>query len=213
MSSETKLREEMIMLARSMFKRGLTPGSTGNLSVRLDDGGFLMTPTNASFGFLDPAALSKLDANGEWRDGDKPTKEAFLHLAMYRANNRTQSVSHLHSTYSVCLSCLQGLDAENLIPPLTPYLQMRVGPVALAPYRRPGDSSLGPEVEKLARKYNGIIIANHGPLVAGKSLRDSVFAMEELEESARLSFLLRGQAVNLLNREQLAELDSLSLKS
>jgi len=213
MSSESQLREEMVLLARSLFERGLTPGSTGNLSVRLDDGGFLMTPTNASFGFLDPVTLSRLDANGAWNGGDKPTKEAFLHLAMYRARAKTRSVTHLHSTYSVCLSCLAGLDPANLIPPLTPYLQMRVGRVALVAYRRPGDESLGAEVEQLAKSYNGIVIANHGPLVAGRTLRDAVFAMEELEESARLNFLLRGQAVNLLSQAQLDELESLSLKA
>ena len=211
MSTETHSRDEMVLLARSLFERGLTPGSSGNLSVRLEDGGFLMTPTNASFGFLDPARLSRLDADGNWQDGDKPTKEAFLHLAMYRANPDTRSVSHLHSTYSVCLSCLQDTNPEDLIAPLTPYLQMRVGRVALAPYRRPGDESLGPEIEKLAARYNGIVIANHGPVVAGRSLRDSVFSMEELEESARLNFLLREHSVNRLNREQVEELHAHSL--
>lgn len=200
----------MTQLARSMFERGLTPGSTGNLSVRLDDG-YLMTPTNASFGFLNPDTLSKLDAKGEWISGDKPTKEAFLHIAMYRSNSSTKSVSHLHSTYCVCLSCLSDIDPTNMIPPLTPYLEMRVGPVALAPYRRPGDESLGPELEKLAKKHRGIIIANHGPVVAGKSLRDSVFAMEELEESAKLKFLLLDHDTNPLTETQLNELNSLKL--
>lgn len=210
MTSETNLRDEMTQLARSMFERGLTPGSTGNLSVRLDDG-YLMTPTNASFGFLKPDTLSKLDAKGKWISGDKPTKEAFLHIAMYRSNPSTRSVSHLHSTYCVCLSCLSDIDPTNMIPPLTPYLEMRVGAVALAPYRRPGDESLGPELEKLAKKHRGIIIANHGPVVAGKSLRDSVFAMEELEESAKLKFLLLDRDTNPLNETQLDELNALKL--
>jgi len=200
MTNESRLRDEMASLARSLFERGLTAGSTGNLSARLDDGGFLMTPTNASFGFLDPKTLSRLDSAGQWISGEKPTKEAFLHLAMYRANHRTQSVSHLHSTYSVCLSCLEDIDDADMIPAFTPYLLMRVGKVARAPYFAPGDEELGPEIEKLAARYNGVIIANHGPVVAGKSLRDAVFSIEELEESAKLAFLLAEQKARLLDQ-------------
>jgi len=213
MSSESSQREQMVLLARSLFERGLTPGSSGNLSMRAPDGGFLVTPTNASLGFLDPNSLAKLDADGNWVSGDKPTKEAFLHLAMYKSNARTQSVSHLHSTYSVCLSCMNNINAENLIAPHTPYLQMRVGKVAMASYKRPGDTSLGPEIEKLAEKYNGIIIKNHGPVVAGKSLQDAVFAIEELEESAKIALLLQDRDSATLSNKQLAELDAISLKA
>ncbi len=207
---EAKQRDEMSLLARSMFERGLTPGSTGNLSLKLDDGQFLMTPTNASFGFLEPETISLLDAEGNWISGDKPTKEAFLHLAMYKSNPKTKSVSHLHSTFCVCLSCLTDTDPLNMIPPITPYLQMRVGKVALAPYMTPGDKKLGVEIEKMAKKFNAIIIANHGPVVAGNSLRDSVFAMEELEESAKLKFLLESRSVRLLKESEVAELRQLS---
>ena len=212
MSEENQLRDEMCLLARSMFERGLTPGSTGNLSARLPDGGFLVTPTNASFGFLDPDRLSRLDDRGDWRDGDKPTKEVFLHLAMYRGRPNLAAVSHLHSTWCVCLSCLRDVDPDNMIPPMTPYLQMRVGPVARAPYRTPGDPSLGPEIERLAERHAGMIIANHGPVVGGRSLRDSVFAMEELEESAKLTMLTRGLDLNLLTAADLQALEALSLK-
>lgn len=210
MQSETAARDEMVLLARSLFERGLTAGSTGNLSVRVA-GGFLMTPTNASFGFLDPTRLSKLDENGDWVSGDKPTKEAFLHLAMYRALPSRQSISHLHSTHSVCLSCLSDIDPENMIKPYTPYLTMRVGRVALAPYYRPGDDALGPVIERLGKSHNGIVIANHGPVVAGKSLRDAVFAIEELEESARIQLLLSGKSANTLNESQLADLEAIKL--
>jgi len=172
MSSESSQREQMVLLARSLFERGLTPGSSGNLSMRAPDGGFLVTPTNASLGFLDPNSLAKLDADGNWVNGDKPTKEAFLHLAMYKSNSRTQSVSHLHSTYSVCLSCMNNVNAENLITPHTPYLQMRVG-----------------------------------------SLHDAVFAIEELEESAKIALLLQDRDSATLSAEQLAELDAISLKA
>lgn len=212
MSAQAALREEMCLLARSLFERGLTPGSTGNLSARLPGGGFLMTPTNASLGFLDPARLSVLDDDGTWRSGDKPTKEAFLHLAMYRARPALTGVTHLHSTWCVCLSCLGDVDPDDMIPPMTPYLRMRVGPVARAPYRRPGDASLGPEIERLAARHSGLIIANHGPVVGGGSLRDSVFAMEELEESAKLVMLTRGMPVNLLGAAELEELEAISLR-
>ncbi len=210
MQSETAARDDMVLLARSLFERGLTAGSTGNLSVRVD-GGFIMTPTNASFGFLDAEQLSRLDDDGRWVSGDKPTKEAFLHLAMYRAQPSRQSVSHLHSTHAVCLSCLQGINPDNMITPYTPYLTMRVGQVALAPYYRPGDEALGPVVEKLAAKYNGIVIANHGPVVAAKSLRDAVFAIEELEESARIQLLLGDRPANTLTEAQLTDLSTMKI--
>ncbi len=210
--TEAALREEMVLLGRSLFERGLTAGSSGNLSTRLPDGGFLMTPTNASLGFLDPARLAKLDDNGDWLAGDKPTKEDFLHLAMYRGRPKLKAVSHLHSTYSVCVSCMcEGAD-DDLIPPLTPYCHMRVGPVARAPYFAPGDKTLGPIIQELALKHSGIIISNHGPVVGGKSLRDAVFAIEELEESAKLQFLLKDRLTRPLTQEQLEELDAIRLR-
>ena len=191
--TEKELRAEIAALGRSLFERGLTSGSTGNLSARLEDGGYLMTPTDASLGFLDPARLSQLDAEGKWISGDKPTKEALLHLAMYRANANTRGVAHLHSTYSVCLSCLRELDAEDMIPPITPYVLLKVGRVARVPFYPPGDEALGPVIEQKARTHSGIIIANHGPVVAAESIRDAVFGIEEVEESAKLAFLLRGE--------------------
>ena len=131
---ENKLREEIAELGRSLFERGLTSGSTGNLSARLEDGGYLMTPTNTSLGSLDPARLSRLDSEGNWTDGDRPTKEGFMHISMYRANANRRAVAHLHSTYSVCLSCLRGVDTEDMIPPITPYVLMKVGRVARVPF-------------------------------------------------------------------------------
>lgn len=211
MSSEAKQRDEMVLLARSMFERGLTPGSSGNLSCRLEGGGFLMTPTNSSFGFLDAETLSKLDDDGKLVSGDKPTKEDFLHLAMYRGRPETQAVTHLHSTHCVCLSCLKDIDDTDMIPPMTPYVHMRVGKVAAAPYKRPGDKSLGPDIQKLAEKHSGIIIKNHGPVVGSKSMRDSVFAMEELEEAARVFLITRGMDLDLLTDADLAELDAIKL--
>ena len=205
--NDTALREEMTLLARSLFERGLTPGSSGNLSARTADGGFLMTPTNASLGFLDPARLSRLDQEGNHISGDKPTKEAFLHMAMYRARPQAGAITHLHSTWCVCLSCLKDTDDDNMLRPLTPYVAMRVGTVAAVPYATPGDDSIAPLIEEKARHFGGIIIRNHGPVVAGKSLRDSVFAMEEVEEAAKIALLTRGMAVNELQPEDLAALE------
>ena len=197
-TSENRLRDEITRLGRSLFERGLTSGSTGNLSARLEDGGYLMTPTNTSLGFLDPARLSRMNAEGEWLGGDKPTKEGFLHIAMYRSNPNTRAVSHLHSTYSVCLSCLRGLDSEDMLAPITPYVLMKVGRVARVPFFPPGDEALGPVIEKQARTHSGIIIANHGPVVAARSLRAAVFGIEEVEESAKLAFLLRNEEVDYI---------------
>ncbi len=198
MTTEDKIRDEIVFLGRSLFERGLTSGSTGNLSVRLDDGGFLMTPTDSSLGFLDPGNLSRLDADGTWIDGDKPTKEAFLHLAMYQANAQTNAVAHLHSTYSVCLSCLRDVDTEDMIPPLTPYVLMKVGRVAKVPFYPPGDEALAPVIRRKAETNSGIIIANHGPVVAAESIRAAVFGIEEVEEGAKLAYLLAGKDVDLI---------------
>ena len=144
MSDIAKARERIALHAKSLFDRGLTHGSTGNISVRLPDGSLLVTPTGSSMGFLDPGRISHLAANGEHLSGDKPTKEGFLHLSMYRANADRRAVAHLHSTYSVCLSCLRDLDSEDMLPPITPYVLMKVGRVARVPFFPPGDEALGP---------------------------------------------------------------------
>jgi ribulose-5-phosphate 4-epimerase/fuculose-1-phosphate aldolase len=189
-----------------MFQRGLTFGSTGNISVALPDGGWLMTPTNASLGNLDPAQLSKIDANGNHVGGDKPTKEAFLHRVMYRQRPTCEAVVHLHSTHSVAVSCLHGVDEHDCLPPLTAYYVMRVGRLPLVPYHPPGDETLALAVEKLADKHHAVLLANHGPVVAGKSLEDAMNATEELEETAKLFLMLRGEATRPLTQEQVDEL-------
>lgn len=210
--TEADLAAEMVGLARSLFDRGLSPGSSGNLSARLPGGGFLMTPTNASLGALDPARLSRLSAEGAHLGGDPPTKEAFLHLAMYAGRPTLGAVVHLHSSHAVAWSCLAGLDPADALPPLTPYLHMRVGPVALAPYAWPGDPSLGPEIARLAARHAGILIANHGPVVGAATLRDAVFAAEELEEGARIALLTRPHATRRLPPEALSALDAIALR-
>jgi ribulose-5-phosphate 4-epimerase/fuculose-1-phosphate aldolase len=204
--TESALRERICKCGASMFQRGLTFGSTGNISVALPDGGWLMTPTNASLGDLDPARISKIDANGNHVGGDKPTKEAFLHRVMYQQRPTCEAVVHLHSTHSVAVSCLHHIDHHDCLPPLTAYYIMRVGKLPLVPYHPPGDESLALAVEKLADKHHAVLLANHGPVVAGKSLEDAMYATEELEETAKLFLMLRGEATRPLTPEQVAEL-------
>ncbi len=206
--TDSALRERICTVGASLFRRGLTFGSTGNISVRHPEGGWLMTPTNASLGELDPARLSRLDESGAVVSGDKPTKEAFLHRTMYAARQGSRAVVHLHSTHSVAVSCMSGLDPCNCLPPLTAYYVMRVGRLPLVPYCPPGDESLAVEVGKLAGRHHAVLLANHGPVVAGTSLDNAMYATEELEETARLYLLLRHHSVNALTPDQVEHLRS-----
>jgi ribulose-5-phosphate 4-epimerase/fuculose-1-phosphate aldolase len=203
--NETKLREEICSLGKSMFDRGLTPGSSGNISARLDDG-WLMTPTNACLGRLDPAKLSKLDDKGNLVSGDKATKESFLHLSVYQERPGAGAIVHLHSTHSVAVSCLADIDPEQPIPPITAYYVMKIGKLVLLPYYPPGDMTLANAVREVAGKHHAILLANHGPVVAGKDLESAVYATEELEETAKLYLMLRGNRLKILAPEQVAEL-------
>jgi ribulose-5-phosphate 4-epimerase/fuculose-1-phosphate aldolase len=204
--SETRIREEICRLGRSLFERGLTPGSSGNISARLDDGGYVVTPTNASLGFLDPATLSRLDANGRHLSGDPPTKEVPLHTALYQTRSAARAVAHLHSTHSVALSMLPEIDPRGVLPPMTAYYVMRCGATALVPYYRPGDPAVADAIRGLAGKYSSVLLANHGPVVAGDTLEAAVFAIEELEETARLYLLLRGVNPRYLTPAQVTDL-------
>ena len=204
MSDEARLREEICRLGASIFARGLTAGSSGNLSVRLADG-WLMTPTNASLGRLDPALLSKLDDSGRLVGGDAPTKESFLHRVMYEEREKTGAVIHLHSTHSVAISCLADIDPADVLPPITAYYVMRVGRLPLVPYFRPGDMALAEAVRGFAGKHHAVLLANHGPVVAGLSLDAAANAIEELEETAKLFLLLRGCKTRFLTAEQVEE--------
>lgn len=206
MSSETRLREQICDLARSMFDRGLTGGSTGNISARTDDGGLLVSPTGTSFGRLDPARLSRFDARGNHIDGDRPTKEMPLHTAFYDTRGRTAAVVHLHSCHAVALSTLPDANADDFLPPITPYAFMQLGRVRLLPYFRPGDPGIGDAVRGLAGKRSAVMLANHGPVVAGLDLEGACNAIEELEATSRLAMLLRGTKPNMLTPQQVEEL-------
>ncbi len=211
-SEETRMRDEIARVGKSLFDRGLTFGSTGNISVRLVNGGLLMTPTNASLGDLDPARLSRFSAEGVYVDGDKPTKEAFLHQCMYCRREQAGAVVHLHSTHSVAVSILEDVDPNDVLPPLTAYYVMRVGSLPLVPYFPPGDEALAAAVAEKAGHSHAVLLANHGPVVAGKTLLDAQYATEELEETARLFLLLDGRRTRPLTAEQVETLRARSLK-
>ena len=206
MSAETALREQICTIARSIFDRGLTGGASGNISARLPDGGLLVTPTGASMGTLDPARLSRFDAEGRHIDGDRPTKEMPLHTAFYDTRASTGAVVHLHSTHSTALSMLRDVDPENMLPPLTAYSIMRLGKVVRLPYFRPGDPAMGEAVRGLAGRRSAMVLAHHGPVVAGKDLEAALYAMEELEESSKLALLLRDRDPVLLSDAEVMEL-------
>ena len=204
--SDTKLRDQICLLGKSLFDRGLTVGSSGNISARTDEGNWLMTPTNSCLGRLDPARLSLVNAQGQLLGGDKPTKESFLHLSMYSERPDAGAVVHLHSTHSVAVSVLADIDIQEPIPPITAYYVMKIGRLKLLPYFAPGDMSLANAVREVAAKHHAILLANHGPIVAGKSLESAVYASEELEETAKLFLLLRPNKMNILDADQVAEL-------
>ena len=207
--SDGALRDAIVAHARTLFARGLSPGTSGNISARTNDG-WLMSPTGSSFGTLDAARISKLDRDGNHVDGDPPTKETRLHLAMYGERSDAQAIVHLHSTYAVAVSCLADVDVDDVLPPLTPYYVMRVGRLPLVPYARPGDERLVEAVREHARDSHALLLANHGPIVAGPSLDAAASAIEELEETAKLVLLLRGLPVRQLTPDELAQLRGMS---
>lgn len=204
MSDETRLREQICLLAKSMFDRGLTGGSTGNISARTSDGGLLVSPTGTSFGRLDPGRLSRFDAKGVLIDGDAPTKEMPLHSAFYETRSSAGAVVHLHSCHAVALSMMPDVDPDNFLPPFTPYSIMKLGRVKLLPFFLPGDPGMGEAVRGLAGKRSAVMLANHGPVVAGKDVEAACNTIEELEDTARLAMLTRGQAARLLTDAQIA---------
>jgi ribulose-5-phosphate 4-epimerase/fuculose-1-phosphate aldolase len=205
--NEAKLREDICRLGVSIYDRGLTHGSTGNVSAKCDDG-WLLTPTGSNLGRLDPARLSKLDWQGKLVSGDAPSKEAFLHLAMYEERAKSAAVVHLHSTHSVAVSVLEEVDSADVLPPLTAYYVMRIGSLPLVPYYAPGDMALAQAVRGYAGRHHALLLANHGPVVAGSSLSAAADAVEELEATAKLFLLLRHEKVRCLTLAQVADLQA-----
>lgn len=202
----SKLRDQIAQFGKSIFDRGLTVGSTGNIIARLANGSMIVTPTNASLGTLDPERLSLLDHNGNHVSGDTPTKEASLHASMFRMREDDGAIVHLHSTHSVAVSIVDGLDPMDVLPPVTAYYVMRIGHLLLVPYYAPGDKALAEAVAGLAGKHHAMLLANHGPVVSGSSLETAQYAIEELEETARLFLLLKDHKMRPLTPEQRTDL-------
>jgi ribulose-5-phosphate 4-epimerase/fuculose-1-phosphate aldolase len=203
---EDTIRYSLVELARSLFARGFSVGSAGNISVRLADG-YLITPTNSSLGRLDPARLSRLDSGFRHVAGDAPSKEVFMHRAFYASRADAGAVVHLHSTMATAVACLADADPVNPIPKLTPYFVMRIGRVLpLVPYFRPGDPAMEPAIAAAAHGARAVLLANHGPVVSAGTLVDAVNAAEELEEAAKLALLLRGAPVRPLTASQIDDL-------
>lgn len=206
MSEEARMREAICRYGNLLYMRGYAHGSTGNISVRVDDG-ILVTPTNSCLGLLDPAVISKVAADGKHVSGDPPSKEAFLHLSMYQARPSARGIVHLHCTHAVAVSCRCHADTSNVLPTITAYQVMRIGRLPLVPYFKPGDMALAAAVREQAFAHRAVLLANHGPVVTGRSLEDAVYSAEELEETAKLSLLLDGSNVSFLTAEQVRELE------
>lgn len=190
----------------SLFRRGLSGGSSGNITARLADGRFLVTPTGLPLGAMTPADLAVLAPDGTHQVGREPSKEWPLHQAFYATRPQTGAVVHLHSTYATAWSLLEGLDAGNVLPPVTPYAIMRLGKVALLPFFVPGDPAMGDAVRGLKGRHAAVLLANHGPVVAAPTLNAAVDGMEEFEETAKLLILTRGQPRRLLTEAEVAAL-------
>jgi ribulose-5-phosphate 4-epimerase/fuculose-1-phosphate aldolase len=204
--NESALREALVTFGQSLYARGYAHGSSGNLSARLPDG-LLVTPTNSCLGRLDPARIAKVALDGTHVGGDAPSKEAFLHLAVYQERPRAGGIVHLHCTHAVALACLRHADPADVLPPITAYYHMRIRTLPLLPYYRPGDRALAEAVRMAARKHHAVLLANHGPVVAGTSLEDAVYNAEELEETAKLFFLLSGRTTRYLEPAEITDLD------
>lgn len=185
LSKENALREEICDVGRSLYQRGYTVGSAGNISARLDDG-WLITPTDVCLGRLDPAAIAKVNLAGEWVSGDKPSKTLALHRQVYDRNPGVGGVVHTHSTHLVALTLAGVWQADDILPPLTPYQVMKVGHIPLIGYQRPGSLNVAEQVAQLANRVRGVMLERLGPVVWESSVSRASYALEELEETARL---------------------------
>lgn len=198
--------EQLCEMARSFFARGLAFGSTGNLSIRQGERVWI-TPTGVSFRALQPDQLAEITLDGQVAGANRPSKEYPFHLGCYRAaGERARAIVHLHSTYSVALSCLEWIDPDEPMPVITPYYLMRVAPLGVVPYFRPGSAELGAAVESAAASHNVLLLRNHGLIALGRTLEEAGDRAEELEETAKLHFLLRGEKTRRLTGEERAEI-------
>lgn len=197
--------EHLCEAGHNFYDRGYAFGSTGNLSVRVGDE-IWITPTGKPLKGLTPALLARMDLQGSALSDNHPSKEFPFHLAIYRNRESARAVVHLHSTYSVALSCLEEIDPEKPLPAITPYYFMRVAPLAVLPYFRPGSGNLGEAVGNAAADHHCLLLRNHGLIAAGGNLNEAIDCAEELEETCRLFFVLRGDRLRELTAGQIEEL-------
>ncbi|MFC0108326.1 3-oxo-tetronate 4-phosphate decarboxylase [Kibdelosporangium aridum] len=194
-------RDKLVTAARSLYQRGLTHGSTGNVSIRVGDK-VLVTPTGVSLGTLLPGEVSVMDVHGKHLSGPKPSKEAFLHAIMLRERPTANAVVHTHSTYSAAVSCLADIDPADAIPALTAYFAMRVGKLPLLPYSAPGDTGISADVARAAADHSALLLSNHGPVIAGADLAAAIDALDEIEHTAKIFLLLHGMPTRPLTEQQ-----------
>jgi len=185
MQNEQALRNEICQVGADLFIRGYTSGTAGNISARLEDG-WLITPTDACLGHLQPAHIAKVDLNGEWVSGNKPSKTLQLHRQIYDRNPEARGIVHTHSTNLVQLTLNGVWQDDSILPPLTPYQVMKVGRIPLIRYRRPGHKSVAEEVAAIANEVRGVMLERLGPVIWGATVSSASFSLEELEETARL---------------------------
>lgn len=204
--NEQAVKQQLVQLSRSLFERGFSVGGAGNISVRLDENRFLVTPTGSSLGRLKEEDLSVIDADGNVLSGKKPSKEYFFHLALYEKKPECNAIVHLHSTYLTALSCKADLDYDNAIKAFTPYYVMRVGRLPVIPYYRPGAAEIGRDLAAKAHEGKAFLLANHGVVVCGSDLQDAVDNSEELEETAKLMFILQAQNIRYLTDAEVNDL-------
>ena len=205
MTHESSARDAIVEAGRHLDRLGLAPGRSGNVSVRLGEQ-VLLTGTNQRLGALQAESLALVGLDGAQVSGPTPTKEAALHLGIYRARPDATAIVHLHSPYAVAASCLADLDADDAFPPITAYYLMQVGRMPLVPFHPPGSTELAAAVESLAGDARALLLANHGLLAADALLDAALLMAEEIEATARLVLLLRGAAVSLVPDELVEQL-------
>ncbi|ROR81709.1 L-fuculose-phosphate aldolase [Plantibacter flavus] len=204
--TRASLASDLVAAGVTVVAAGLSPGSSGNLSVRATDGTILITPGGAVLGSLDAERLAVLDADGEWIGGDKPSKEAALHLALYRKNPEHRAIVHVHSPQAVAASCLEPWAPNSALPPITPYFVMRAGQTPLVPYRAPGSPELGELLSGLSFPFHAALLQNHGQLTSGRNLADAIDAAVEVEEASRITLITTGKERRLLDEREIADL-------
>jgi 3-dehydro-4-phosphotetronate decarboxylase len=185
MSEERHLREEICDIGLSLYSRGYCVGSAGNISACLEDG-WLITPTDACLGRLSPSTIAKVSSDGTWVSGDKPSKTLVLHRKIYENNPQAKAVVHSHSTALVALTLAGCWHPDAILPPITPYQVMKVGRIPLIAYQRPGSPLVAEQVARLASQVRGVMLERLGPVVWESSVSKASYALEELEETARL---------------------------